>query len=283
MTPRQVTADGRVTTPEEGVATRRDGAVLTITLDRPAALNALDIPAIRRLREQLRAFDEDSDLRVAILTGGGERAFCTGADLKNTPRPSESAASGWYATDSLQIDRGFYVRALSLRDLQLRKPLIAAINGHALGGGLEIALACDLRIASENATFGLPEARWASIPGAGGISGLLEAIPRAVAMRMLLTGERIDAPTALRHGLVSDVVPAPDLLTKAHDLARLITGNGPLAIEAILQLARSAGEIPGEVSRRLEQISWGLLRDTADRAEGRAAFSAKREPSYRGQ
>jgi E-phenylitaconyl-CoA hydratase len=166
--------------------------------------------------------------------------------------------------------------------LAIPKPVIAAINGHALGAGLEIALDCDLRIATPNATFGLPEARWASVPAVGGVSHLLRAVPSAVAMKMLLTGDRIDAAEAHRVGLVSDVVPGPELIETALRLGRRIAANGPLAIRAIKSLTLRTFDLPLSQSIAMEQLMWGVLRDTADRTEGRQAFAERRDPRYHG-
>ncbi len=175
------------------------------------------------------------------------------------------------------------MRAITLSELAIPKPLIAAVNGHALGGGAEIALDCDIRIASESATFGLPEARWGSVPAVGGVSKLLRAIPRAVAMHMLLTGDRIDAAEAHRVGLVSDVVAPGELLARALEIADRIAANAPLAVRSIKTLATRTEDLPLSRSVELEQLLWGLLRDTHDRVEGRLAFADRRQPEYHGR
>jgi E-phenylitaconyl-CoA hydratase len=161
--------------------------------------------------------------------------------------------------------------------------LIAAVNGHAVGGGLELALACDLRIASENATFGLPEVRLATIPAVGGIQKLMRAVPSAVAAKMLLTGRRISAEEALRYGLVTDVVPLRGLRDHAKALAEEIASNGPLATQAVKMLIHRGMNMPFDEAVALEQLLWLLLRDTADRTEGRRAFVEKRQPQYQGR
>jgi (E)-benzylidenesuccinyl-CoA hydratase len=265
------------------IRTEKHDDVLLVTIDRPAALNALDPESMIALREVLIGFRDDPALAVAVLTGAGDRAFCAGADLKQTRAPELPYSAAALAPYEQGVRDGAYVRAITLSELEIGKPLIAAINGHALGGGLEIALDCDLRIAMPNATFGLPEARWASIPAVGGISNLLRAVPRAVAMRMLLTGDRIDAAEAHRVGLVSNIVPAEELVDAALALAQRIAANGPLAVRAITTLARRTEELPLSQAVAVEQLTWGLLRDTADRAEGRAAFAARRTPSYQGR
>jgi E-phenylitaconyl-CoA hydratase len=265
------------------IRTEKHDDVLLLTIDRPAAYNALDPASMIALRARLTEFRDDPALSVAVLTGAGDKAFCAGADLKQTPAPDLPYAAAAFAPYEHGVRDGAYVRAITLSELAIGKPLIAAINGHALGGGLEIALDCDLRIAAPTATFGLPEARWASIPAVGGASQLLRAVPRAVAMRMLLTGERIDAAEAHRIGLVSDLVPAAGLVGAALALARRIAANGPLAVRALTTLARRTEELPLSQAIAVEQLTWGLLRDTADRAEGRAAFADRRTPTYQGR
>ena len=152
--------------------------VFLIHLNRPEALNALDVASMRELNERLREFRDDPELLVAVLTGAGERAFCTGADLKKTLPPHTSFAEAYFAPYEQSVDEGLYVRAITISELRINKPLIAAVNGHALGGGMEIALDCDVRIASDNATFGLPEARWASVPrGRRGVQTLARGPP----------------------------------------------------------------------------------------------------------
>lgn len=264
------------------VLTERHGRVLLITLNRPEVMNALDPASMRALRNTLTEFRDDNALDVAVVTGSGDRAFCTGADLRATKDASKPFIAAQLADLTGAIEDGAYVRALMFDDLQIQKPLIAAINGHALGGGLELALQCDLRICTENATFGLPEARWASVPGAGGVSMLTRAVPSAIAMKMALTGDRIDAATALQVGLVSDVVAAGDALQLGIEIAERISRNGPLAVRAITSLARRTHELGLRQSMAFEQLTWGLLRDTADRIEGRLAFGDRRDPDYHG-
>lgn len=265
------------------IETERTGRTLVVRLNRPQALNALDVDAMRALNQALRDFRDDPGLDVGIITGTGDRAFCTGADLKKTLPPQTSFAQAYFAPYEQSIEDGLYVRAITLSELNIGKPLIAAVNGHALGGGAEIALDCDLRIASENATFGLPEARWASVPAVGGVSKLLRAVPRAVAMKMILTGDRISAQEAHRVGLVSDLVPADELLETALKLADRITSNGPLAIKSLKALADRTQDMPLTQSVALEQLLWGVLRDTDDRVEGRTAFAQRRPPEYHGR
>lgn len=257
----------------------RHDAVLVITIDRPEARNAIDPEAGRHLVEAWRRFAADSALRVAVLTGAGDRAFCAGADLKHV--------GGWYRSMTPMERRRHAETEPGLggitRNLEVAKPIIAAVNGACLAGGLEVALACDLRIASENATFGLPEVRWGLMPGAGGTQRLPRAIPAAVAMEMLLTGDPIDAATALRCGLVSRVVAAGDLLPEAMRLAERIAANAPLSIEAVLTAVRGGRHLPLADGLRFEQLIAEPLRQTDDVQEGLAAFKEKRPPRFEGR
>ena len=265
-----------------GVVVESAGAALVIRINRPEAMNALDIESMKAIREGFQELERSADHHVGILTGTGTRAFCAGADLKHTFPPDTSFASAYFSSPEAAIDNGLYTRAISLDSLRLTKPLIAAVNGHCLGGGMEMALACDLRIAAPSATFGLPEPRVGSIPAVGGISLLSRAVPAAVANKMLLTGDRIDAPEAYRIGLVSDLVDHGDLLPTALKLAERICENGPLAVKAVKAIARQSADIPLTQSIRQEELFWGMLRDTADRIEGRTAFSEKRPPKWTG-
>jgi (E)-benzylidenesuccinyl-CoA hydratase len=269
--------------PPLGVTTERDGAILIVRFDRESVANALDPDSMVQLRHILEDFRDDSSLTVGILTGVGQRAFCAGSDLRRTPPEGRPFAAALLAPWEEAAADGGYVRAITLSEVAVGKPLIAAINGHAAGGGLEIALDCDLRIASTNATFSLPEARWASLPAVGGLSRLLRAVPPAVAMKMLLTGDRIDAAEALRVGLVSDVYEPDELLSAACEMAHRIAKNGPLSVRAISRLAQRSYDLPLSHAIAMEQAMWGLLRDTQDRAEGRRAFTERRDPSYGGQ
>ena len=248
--------------------------VATITLNRPEVMNALDPEARAAFAACWRRVAEDDAVRVVILTGAGERAFCTGADLKKTMPPKESYAQLAFGVEERAFDEGEFASD---------KPSICAVNGYALGGGLELALACDIRIASENARFGQPEVRVGSIPGAGGTQRLPRAVGLSDAMLMLLTGEAIDAAEALRIGLVSRVVPLPRLLEEANAIAARIAANAPLAVRAVKRLAVQGAHLPLTDAMRAERMTWGLLRDTEDRIEGRLAFQQKRPPAYRGR
>jgi len=260
-----------------------DAGVALITIDRPEALNALDVEALRDLRAHLVEVRDRPDVRVGVLTGSGSRAFCAGADLKGTRTSPASYAEALFRAPDAAANLGLYIRLMDLTDLQCHKPLIAAINGHCLGAGLEIALQCDMRVASTEASFGLPEVRVGSIPAVSGLHRLLKAVPSALAMQMVLTGERIDAAEAARIGLVSEAVAPSALRDRALGLAHKIGSNAPLAVQAVKKLSRQTAHLSEPDAQAMTELYWGVLRDTADRFEGRAAFGEKRPPRFTGQ
>lgn len=251
----------------------RDGVAI-ITLNRPEALNSIDPETRQELFEAWQKSAHDDAVRCVILTGAGEKAFCTGSDLKKTMPPKESPA---------QLTFGSTTPQHLLTGMEMDKPILCAINGYAMGGGMELALACDIRIASENAQFALSEVRIGSIPGAGGTQNLPRLIAQSDAMLMLLTGDRIDAQEALRINLVSKVVPAGELLECAMTISKRIAQNAPLSVRAVKRLVRDGKSLPLPQALALESYVFGMLRDTEDRIEGRRAFQEKRPPVYRGR
>lgn len=256
------------------IITKIQDGVAIVTLNRPEAMNSIDPESNEQLLEAWDEVSTNDEIRVLVVTGAGERAFCTGADLKKTMPSADSAARQIYGGGAKHLNFG---------TLQTNKPVIAAINGYALGGGLELALLADVRICSENAQFGLPEVRVGSIPGAGGTQRLIRAVGQSDAMWMLLSGERIDANEALRIGLVSKVVPLSALQETAIGLARVMAANAPLAMTAVKRLAMAGRELSLAGGLELERQAFGLLRDTEDRLEGRRAFGEKRAAIFRGR
>jgi E-phenylitaconyl-CoA hydratase len=258
------------TTGRSGLRIERDGGVAWLILDRPERRNAIDRATRLALVDAATVLEADQDVLVVVITGAGQ-TFCAGTDLKEPP--SDQPAHP--LVDPLP-------RLASALE-GLTKPIIAAVNGPAAGGGLELALAADLRIASTAATFSLPEVRVGSLPGSGGTQRLFGAIPSAVAWKMLLTGAPIDAQEAYRVGLVSDIVAPADLRLATEALARAIVENAPLSVRAAKLAGRVALERGFDAGLAFERALWALLATTEDRAEGRAAFREGRPPRYRGR
>jgi E-phenylitaconyl-CoA hydratase len=251
-----------------GLRVERDDAVAWLVLDRPDRNNAFDREMRQALRTATDALEADASVGVVIITGTG-KAFCAGTDLKEVITDDGHPLAEAQARLTAPIEA-------------LTKPVIAAVNGPAAGGGFELALAADLRIAATTATFGLPEVRVGSLPGSGGTQRLFGAVPSALAWKMLLTGAPIDATEAYRIGLVSEVVEAEQLRPTALALAQAIVANAPLSIRAA-KLAGRAAEGRHAEGLVLERSLWSLLKTTEDRAEGRAAFRERRPPRYRGR
>lgn len=257
-----------------GIRYEVEGAVVLITIDRPEARNALDPEHNAALAAAFADFEADADLRVAVLTGAGDTTFSAGADLKRlVPTFRDAVRAG---EEPPWVIGG-------ITDTSGTKPRIAAVNGHALAGGLELALACDIRLASPNASLGLAETRWAIIPGAGGTQRLPRAIPLGAAMEMILTGDPIDAAEAYRLGLVNRVVPLDDLVPEAMRLAHRIAERGPLAVAAARRAILDGLGTPLAAGLAAEFRLFLEVMRTDDAVEGSTAFTEKRPPVYRGR
>jgi crotonobetainyl-CoA hydratase len=250
------------------------GRVAVITLNRPEALNAINPPLGAALTEAMTRFRDDPEQWVAILTGAGERAFCAGADLK------------WRAQheDLVRAPRAAGDRpGLTSPQFGCWKPIIAAVNGYAVGGGLELAMACDLIVAAEHAQFGLPEPRRGLMADGGGIQRLIRRVPWNVAMGMILTGAFIDAAEARRIGLVNEVAPKEQLLAAAERWAAAILECSPLAVQASKQAALQGADWPLEIAMSRNYALHQQLRQSADFVEGPRAFAEKRKPVWTGR
>jgi enoyl-CoA hydratase/carnithine racemase len=248
----------------------KKGRIALFTLNRPEAMNSMNTEALRQLHQAMVDFRDDPELWVGIITGAGDRAFCGGADIKDAlPFMKEHRGDPWSFPP--EIWRGF----------ELWKPLIAAINGLALGGGLEIALACDLRIASENARLGTPEVNLGLMPAWGGTQRLPRLIPFCKAAEIVLMGKPIDAQEAYRIGLVNKVVPQGELMSAAKEWAEAICGVGPLGVRAAKEAMIKGYSLTLEDGLRLESSLFNYLLGTEDFAEGAAAFKEKRKPAFK--
>ncbi len=248
---------------------KKEGRIAIFTINQ-GAVNAMNVQAIQELHEAMVDFRDDPDLWVGIITGAGERAFCAGADIKDMlPFMKEHRDQPWATPD------------IPMRGLELWKPLIAAINGLALGGGLEIALACDIRIASENARLGTPEVTLGLIPGWGGTQRLPRVVPWCKAAEILLMGRPIDAQEAYRIGLVNKVVPLEQLMPTAREWAEVICQAGPLAVRAAKEAMIRGCSLTLEEGLRLENSLEAYCLGTEDFTEGTTAFMEKRKPVYK--
>ena len=251
----------------------REGAVALLTLNRPQSVNALSTALLNELRRAILEIREDGGLRVVILTGAGTRAFAAGADLKELTTLPPVAMQA-YAQAGQQV--------FQLIE-ELGKPVVAAINGFALGGGCELAMACTLRLAADTARFGQPEVNLGLIPGFAGTQRLTRLLGKGRALDLLLTGRQIDADEAMRIGLVERVVPAADLMTEARAIAEALAAKPPLAVRAILEAVQQGSGTTFAAGQALEASLFGLVGSTADMREGTAAFLEKRTPVFKGE
>ena len=247
----------------------REGKLAFITINNPSNMNALDTAALNELQEDLIAFQNDPNLWVGIITGTGEKAFCSGFDLNEFSEKSPSAIQSTQTSNPM-------------RGLEITKPLIAAINGAALGGGLELMLTCDLRIASDKAVFGFPEVKLGLIPAWGGTQRLPRQITWCQAAELLFTGENIDAQTALRLGLINRVVPSEKVMEDAINLAETVCRAAPLAVRAAKEAMQKGLQVSFEDGLQIEDALSAYLKTSADFGEGIEAFRAKRQPRFKG-
>lgn len=255
----------------ERIRLETEGAAALLTIDRPEVRNALDTGTVHEIHGALDQIDADRSLRVLIVTGAGEKVFVAGADVNTLLARS--------ARETLD---GANNRLFSRLE-NVRIPTIAAVNGFALGGGLELALACDLRIASETAKMGLPETGLGIIPGAGGTHRLPRLVGAGVAKEMILLGTILDAQEALRVGLVNRVVPGDRLLDTARDWADRIRKRAPMATELAKMSVNAAGNVPVEFGMLFDRVAQTVLNSTSDKKEGMTAFLDKRKPEFRGE
>ena len=251
----------------------RDGAVAIVTINRPQVLNALNSQTLDELRRAILDLKQDDSVRVVILTGAGEKAFVAGADINElavqTPTSGrEYALAGQHVFDLVE---------------NMGKPVIAAINGYALGGGCELAMACTLRLAADTAKVGQPEISLGLIPGYAGTQRLPRLVGKGRAMELILTGTPVGADDALRIGLVNRVVPAADLMASARALAQQLARSAPIAMRYIINAVNKGIEMPFAEASQYEATLFGLVASTDDMREGTAAFLQKRKPEFKGR
>jgi enoyl-CoA hydratase len=257
----------------DNLLVEREPRIAILTIQRPQRLNALDARTLDELREAFLSLQHDDQIRCAILTGAGEKAFVAGADINELARDTPDAARA----RALGGQRVF--------DLieGLGKPVIAAVNGFALGGGCELAMACTLRIAADSARFGQPEVNLGIIPGFAGTQRLVRLVGKSKAMEMILTGAAITAQEALACGLINRVVPAADLMAAARVLAAELASKPPVALRYAMDAINRGADMPFAEACQLEASLFGLVTATEDMREGTAAFLEKRKPTFKGR
>ena len=257
----------------ENVRTELRDGILFLTIDRPKVLNALNAATVEEIFHVFSSAYDDVTVKAVIVTGGGEKAFVAGADINELAQKTP-------VTGKETSERGQFILA-SIE--KFPKPVIAAINGFALGGGCELALACHIRIASDKAQIGLPEVTLGIIPGYGGTQRMARLLGSAKALELICTGDRIGAAEAERIGLVNKVVPADQLMAAAEEMARKIMSRGPLAIRAAIEAVNRGSEMPIREGEFLEATLFGLLCASEDTKEGMKAFLEKRPANFKGK
>jgi E-phenylitaconyl-CoA hydratase len=250
-----------------------DEGIALITINRPERLNAMDLDHYEGLSRAWIRVRDDPAIRVAIITGAGDRAFTAGADLKSFVTKPVTLPELWQTQKDQLLNRG----------LEVWKPIVAAVNGVCLGGGTTLLFATDIRIAVPHATFNLAEVKRGLVPGNGGTQRLLDQLPYAIAMEFMLTADTIDAAKAERWGLINAIVPPAELLPAAYSIARRIAANAPLAVQAAKELAIRSRDLDLASGLRMEQIANRMLWESEDIDEGTTAFAEKRAPRFQGR
>lgn len=249
-----------------------DHGIATITINRPERRNALDRQHYDLLSDAWCTVRDDDAIRVAIITGAGDRAFCAGADIKSFLADAPPLAQIAHTQQAQLLNRG----------LEVWKPIVAAVNGYCLGGGMTLLLATDIRVCAQDAQFGLSEVRRGAFPANGGTQRICQQLPHAIAMEILLLGDNFDAETAGRWGLVNRVVPREQLMDTARQYALRLAANAPLAVQAAKELAIRSRDADLATGLRLEQLFLRLLQESEDIREGSRAFAEKRSPAFKG-
>jgi len=257
----------------ENILLEKKNSIAYVTVNRPKVLNALNMATMEELRTAFTDIKADASIRVAIMTGAGEKAFIAGADIGELARHDAVSA------------KEYTHRGQSVLDLieNLGKPVIACINGFALGGGCEIAMACTMRLASENAKLGQPEVKLGIIPGYGGTQRLPRLVGKGIAMQLLLAGEMIAAQEAHRIGLVNEITAAAELIPRAEAIAHKIIANAPLAVQYAMEAVNKGMEMTLAEGLYLEAVLFGVACATEDKKEGTSAFLEKRPPQFKGK
>lgn len=255
----------------KNVFIEEDGPLAVLTIDRPDVRNALDPVTVEELKRALKEIEQNSRIRVLIITGSGEKAFVSGADIRKLRERTsmESLLPGMQGLNH-QVER-------------LNKPVIAAINGYALGGGCELAMACDIRIAAEHAKLGLPELSLGIIPGGGGTQRLVDLVGKGKAKELIYTGAIVRAEEAEEIGLVNRVVPKEELIEKAKEMAEQISKKGPVALYMAKKAIDIGTDAPEEAGMLIEKLAQSVLMSTEDKREGTSAFLEKRPPRFQGK
>jgi len=258
---------------QELLLVERKNQAVVLTLNRPKVMNCLNFDLLYAVRDQIDALQYENDIRCVIITGAGEKSFCAGADLKERATLTQDEVKKFILT----------IRNLLTSIQNLNKPVISAVNGIALGGGTEVALASDIRVASTNATMGLTETRLAIIPGGGGTQRLPRIIGVAKAKELIFTGRRVDAQEALEIGLVNQVCQPEDLLDECMKMADMISETGPIAVEMAKYAINQGIETDLASGLAIESNAYRVTIPTEDRIEGLTAFREKRKPVYKGR